>query len=285
MLVHGTGITISTLCLEKSLFDDQQVVMLMLKDCQFHANETATSSRRGEASKHGPINFVHACNHMQLLPALTPSPNCRMEYINMFVLYFPVCSPHFLTRNMKPLAVSIALFGALDHIAGKPLDNTPCDPTATIDGGTIVGTTTCLAGTTVNQFFGIPFAAAPTGVQRFSPPKPTTWSKPLDTKAFKPACIQVFSPFESRDFVQDIFSVPRPAESEDCLYLNVWAPDKRPKQEGEGYPVLYWMYGGGFKFGNAGQPIYDGSHFAALEDVRITFDPMPSQDGRISSRL
>lgn len=31
--------------------------------------------------------------------------------------------------------------------------------------------------------------------------------------------------------------------------------------------MLFWLYGGGYKFGNAGQPIYSGAPFAALEDV------------------
>ncbi|KAF2679517.1 alpha/beta-hydrolase [Lentithecium fluviatile CBS 122367] len=165
----------------------------------------------------------------------------------------------------------IALFGVLNRVLGATIANISCNPTATIDGGIIVGTTKAVAGTTIDQFLGIPFAAAPTGALRFTPPKPTSWSKTLDTKAFKPSCIQVFNPFESRDFIQDVFSVPRPEESEDCLYLNVWAPKRGEKRKGggKGLPVLYWMYGGGFKFGNAGQPIYDGSHFAALEDVIV----------------
>jgi carboxylesterase type B len=68
-------------------------------------------------------------------------------------------------------------------------------PTATVDGGVIVGTTTRVQGATaaVNNFLGIPYAKAPTGSARFSVPKPTSWTKPLDTKAFKPACIQAFS--------------------------------------------------------------------------------------------
>lgn len=68
-----------------------------------------------------------------------------------------------------------------------------------------------------------------------------------------------------------MFSIPRPEESEDCLYLNVFAPKKTKKRFNRKtrYPVLFWIYGGGFNFGNAGQPIYDGSHFAALEDVIV----------------
>jgi carboxylesterase type B len=60
-------------------------------------------------------------------------------------------------------------------------------------------------------------------------------------------------------------------ESEDCLYLNVFAPKQswKTRIRKSRYPVLYWIYGGGFNFGNAGQPIYDGSHFAALEDVIV----------------
>ncbi|KAF1976621.1 alpha/beta-hydrolase [Bimuria novae-zelandiae CBS 107.79] len=146
-------------------------------------------------------------------------------------------------------------------------------PTATIDGGVIIGTTTRVPGATavVNKFLGIPLAPAPVGSARFSVPKPTNWSQPIETKTFKPTCIQVFRPFEDRDFIQDVFSIPRPEESEDCLYLNVFAPRKTWKAffRKAKYPVLFWIYGGGFNFGNAGQPIYDGSHFAALEDVIV----------------
>lgn len=68
-------------------------------------------------------------------------------------------------------------------------------PTATVDGGVIVGTTTRVHGATaaVDKFLGIPFAEAPVGSKRFAVPKPTSWARPLDTKAFKPACIQAFS--------------------------------------------------------------------------------------------
>jgi carboxylesterase type B len=176
---------------------------------------------------------------------------------------------------MKLFAIAIALVGVSTHVLGTAIDDIPCDPTATIDGGLIVGTTKRVDAIPINQFLGIPFAVAPTGSLRFTPPIPTSWSQPLDTKAFKPSCIQVFNPFESRDFIQDVFSVPRPDESEDCLYLNVFAPIRKqddeedPDCKEEPYPVLYWMYGGGFRFGNAGQPIYDGSHFAALENVIV----------------
>ena len=178
---------------------------------------------------------------------------------------------------MKLFAVSIAVAGIFTRVLGAAIDDASNAPTATIQGGVVVGTTKSVDATTINQFLGIPFASAPTGSRRFTPPEPTSWSQPLDTKTFKPACIQVFNPFESRDYVQDVFSIPRPEESEDCLYLNVFAPRKEENvddedtdcEDDEPYPVLYWMYGGGFRFGNAGQPIYDGSHFASLEKVIV----------------
>ena len=53
--------------------------------------------------------------------------------------------------------------------------------------------------------------------------------------------------------------------SEDCLYLNVWAP------EGKGpFPVFVWIHGGGFTDGHAFEPIYDGTQFAREGIVCIT---------------
>jgi acetylcholinesterase len=64
-----------------------------------------------------------------------------------------------------------------------------------------------------------------------------------------------------------VFNNPPPQESEDCLYLNVYAPSS-PSPKG-GRPVMFWIYGGSLNFGDAGQQVYNGSAFAAYEDVII----------------
>jgi carboxylesterase type B len=65
----------------------------------------------------------------------------------------------------------------------------------------------------------------------------------------------------------EVFNNPPPIESEDCLYLNVYAPSTDPPPDGRA--VLFWIYGGSLQFGNAGQAGYNGSAFAAYEDVII----------------
>ncbi len=85
-------------------------------------------------------------------------------------------------------------------------------------------------------------------------------------------------PLASQEFTELVFNNPPPAESEDCLYLNVYAPSTPAPADGRA--VLFWIYGGGLQFGNAGQHYYDGSWFACkaspkpksvLPYPRITF--------------
>lgn len=64
-----------------------------------------------------------------------------------------------------------------------------------------------------------------------------------------------------------LFNNPAPEESEDCLYLNVYAP--ACPAPGNGRAVMFWIYGGGLQFGYASVPYYDGSYFAAYEDVIV----------------
>ena len=66
-------------------------------------------------------------------------------------------------------------------------------------------------------FRGIPFAAPPTADRRWRPPQPVTpWSGVRDATAFGPTCLQRGPAWHSIDGV--------PNSSEDCLYLNVYAP-------------------------------------------------------------
>lgn len=78
----------------------------------------------------------------------------------------------------------------------------------------------------------------------------------------------VTDPLASYEFVTEVFNTPAPPESEDCLYLNVFAPSTPYKGEG-GRAVLFWIYGGSLQFGYAGLPAYDGSSFAANQDVIV----------------
>ncbi|KAG7139146.1 Acetylcholinesterase like protein [Verticillium longisporum] len=130
-------------------------------------------------------------------------------------------------------------------------------PSVTLGQGTLVGITTQIAyaDVKVNKFLGVPFAISPP--RRFEPPEPVpSSSKTLSANQWSAKCIEHADPSILVDDAE---------ESEDCLYLNVYVPDTPTKDKA----VLFWIYGGSLKFGNAGQPAYDGSFFAAYEDVIV----------------
>jgi para-nitrobenzyl esterase len=92
---------------------------------------------------------------------------------------------------------------------------------------------------------GVPFAAPPIGKLRWQSPAPVApWIGTRAANAFGPACMQegVSMPGETP-----------PAMSEDCLYLNVWAP---ARGVAELLPVMVWIYGGGYRNGSASMPLY-----------------------------
>lgn len=71
-----------------------------------------------------------------------------------------------------------------------------------------------------------------------------------------------------RTFTKHVFDNPAPARvGEDCLYLNVYTPSK-PAPEG-GWPVMFWIFGGNLQFGASQLVFYDGTSFAANQDVII----------------
>ncbi|CAD5231188.1 unnamed protein product [Bursaphelenchus xylophilus] len=98
-----------------------------------------------------------------------------------------------------------------------------------------------LNGHEVNLFLGIPYAEPPVGDLRFERPKPhEPFAHTIRAKKYSAAC-----PSHA-----DMDAVG--PENEDCLTLNVLAPNPKdiPVPEG-GYPVLFWVHPGGYCIGSA----------------------------------
>ncbi|KAK0144235.1 Pyrethroid hydrolase Ces2e [Merluccius polli] len=117
----------------------------------------------------------------------------------------------------------------------------------------------------VQTYFGIPFAKPPVGELRLAPPLPAEgWEGTKDATKQPFICIQNKVVLEGLMELLDM-QVELPDMSEDCLYLNVFAPGKAAP--GTNLPVMVWIHGGGFAGGCAAT--YDTSGLAAYQDVVV----------------
>jgi len=153
-----------------------------------------------------------------------------------------------LTTAMVALSAMVAAEGA----ATAPLQ-------VLTDEGVVQGATS----NGVNSWKGIPFAQPPVGANRWRPPQPVAkWRGIRDAKDYGHDCMQL--PFPSD-------AAPLGTEpSEDCLVLNVWAPQQAAK--GAKLPVVAWIYGGGFVNGGSSPPTYSGENMARKGVVFVSFN-------------
>jgi para-nitrobenzyl esterase len=105
----------------------------------------------------------------------------------------------------------------------------------------------------VRSFKGIPFAQPPIGDLRWRDPQPVkSWKGVRKAGQFGPRCMQTPNPAAAHWFRGN-------GMSEDCLYLNVWAPAKASVEK---LPVLVLFPAGGFQHGDASEPRVDGESMA-----------------------
>ena len=115
----------------------------------------------------------------------------------------------------------------------------------------------------VNAFLGLPYAAPPVGDLRWKAPEPPAkWKGERDATKFGAHCAQ------NHVFDDMVFQDAGP--SEDCLFLNVYAPaDATSKSK---LPVMFWIPGGGYSGGGSNEPRHNGDFLPLKGVVLVTIN-------------
>ncbi|MET0143641.1 MAG: carboxylesterase family protein [Ilumatobacteraceae bacterium] len=144
-------------------------------------------------------------------------------------------------RRRRPLRLLVGALATLGAVVAVVPSTVSADaqrpPVVKVDGGRLSGS---VVGD-VARFLGVPYAAPPVGDLRWQPPRPpASWSGVRDATSFGAQCAQASG------------------GSEDCLYLNVYAP---AKPHGK-VPVMLWIHGGSYVSGTGASydptPIVEG---------------------------
>ncbi|XP_072048631.1 cholinesterase-like [Amphiura filiformis] len=152
---------------------------------------------------------------------------------------------------------TIIIAGLLSYVALSH-----CQPMVTVEQGTLMGKMESFENDflgmnkDIDVYLGIPYAEPPVGERRFTPPlrkEPWNEDEIYNATYIRDICMQVGSEAE-------LFSV-----SEDCLHLNIYAPNPKPSD----VPVMVFIYGGSFNTGNGYRGYYDGTALTAIGDVIV----------------
>lgn len=150
-----------------------------------------------------------------------------------------------------------------------PGDTPPAMQRATSLGPVIGNDDSASTGT--HSWKGIPYAKPPVGALRWMPPvDPEPWTAAKTTQAFGNACVQsgrLYGPGNNNRYDATIgTALGTTVGSEDCLYLNVWAPATAATSP---RPVIVFVHGGSNITGYTADPVYDGAKLARTADAVV----------------
>ena len=121
---------------------------------------------------------------------------------------------------------------------------------------------------------GIPYAAPPTGDLRWKAPQPAKkYDGIYKADHFGNICWQTLpkadQPIMGR-FVKEFYSCAEyiSGMSEDCLFLNIWVPDKADGTN----PVGFYIHGGGFGGGYSSEIEFDGEEYCRRGVILVTIN-------------
>lgn len=154
-------------------------------------------------------------------------------------------------------------------------------PVVKIDSGLVAGERIRVDGKELDAYLGIPYADPPIGDLRFGKPRPVTpWTGVYNASKKPKPCLQPSVPLVGS------LSLNYSESSEDCLYVNVWTPKPVCATSGDcerKLPVIVFIHGGGFQWGDSALFVHDPANFVALEEVVfVTFNHRVGLHGFLS---
>lgn len=160
-------------------------------------------------------------------------------------------------RVLLPLLMAGALAGCQP---APPVATTP-STLVEVDSGRLEGR---VLESGVRAWLGVPFARPPVQERRWREAEPIRWNDTYHADRKMPACIQVLRPHDINHYFGE------EATSEDCLYLNLWAPpEATPASK---LPVIVFLYGGGGTVGSSGMANYGGEAVARRGAIFVNFN-------------
>jgi len=131
---------------------------------------------------------------------------------------------------------------------------------ASTDSGRVLGR----VESGVKAWLGIPYVKAPVRERRWREAELIRWEGIYNADRKMPECIQVLRPHNINHYFGE------EATSEDCLYMNIWAPGNSTPSSG--LPVIAFLYGGGGTVGSSGMANYGGAEVARRGAVYVNFN-------------
>ena len=184
-------------------------------------------------------------------------------YATILVIGLALITPR--KKGIKALYYLSLLSLAVPFVAGQPqyerkkavtFDHPSQTEVVTIKHGQIQGVVSKDGKT--NIFAGIPYAKAPVGDLRWKRPvEEEDWQGIKDCSYFAPRAMQsasnAFIDTGNKIAIEGLYRpdfnyYPFQEMSEDCLYLNVWAPKE---EASTAYPVLVYIHGGSLESGSS----------------------------------
>nr|pir hypothetical protein Y48B6A.15 - Caenorhabditis elegans [Caenorhabditis elegans] len=130
--------------------------------------------------------------------------------------------------------------------------------------GDIKGTEFFFLSKKIRTFFGVPFAEPAVEDFRFRKPREKKqWRGLYDATKPANACFQTRDNYNTSFWGSEMWNANTQI-SEDCLYLNIWAP-----ADAYNLTVMVWFFGGGFYSGSPSLSIYDGKALTSTQNVIV----------------